>query len=149
MRGETMSKNITLFGQDFTAVPALNVPLQGGGTARFIDEDDAGGGDFSSAEGTFINTSTRGASAQYYLYIPYIDEDNECIVDSDAPISVIPSNPITLKLPLYKNVIKVTEYHLSSIVNYDNITVTGDITRADGWLTITGNGTISAEGAYL
>lgn len=39
-----MSKNIILLGQDFAAVPALNVPLQGGGTARFIDEDDAGGG---------------------------------------------------------------------------------------------------------
>lgn len=52
-----MSKDITLFGQDYSSVPAINVPLQGGGTARFIDEDEAGGGGGSTAKITIVNTS--------------------------------------------------------------------------------------------
>jgi hypothetical protein len=57
-----MSKNIILLGQDFADVPALNVPLQGGGTARFIDEDDAGSGgtsDFSIVTVTCNTNATR------------------------------------------------------------------------------------------
>jgi len=32
-----MAKNVSLWGTDYTAVPALDVPQTGGGTARFID----------------------------------------------------------------------------------------------------------------
>ena len=41
-----MAKNITVAGASYTAVPAIEVPITGGGTARYIDEDEApsGGG---------------------------------------------------------------------------------------------------------
>lgn len=64
-----MSKNITLFGQDYSSVPAINVPLQGGGTARFIDEDDAGGGG-GTATVAFTNSSN---SAEFDIDMPLID----------------------------------------------------------------------------
>ena len=32
-----MAKNVTVQGASYTAVPAVNLPLTGGGTARFTD----------------------------------------------------------------------------------------------------------------
>lgn len=82
-----MSKNITLFGQDYSSVPAINVPLQGGGTARFIDEDDAGGGDLSLAlqvaytapaiNGSYTGTSSRGyVTVTIPNYFPFTAYDS-------------------------------------------------------------------------
>lgn len=55
-----MAKNVSLWGADYTAVPALDVPQTGGGTARFIDpspttaidSDVASGKIYFKADGT-------------------------------------------------------------------------------------------------
>lgn len=77
-----MSKNITLFGQDFSNVPSINVPLQGGGTASFIDEDDAGGGlELTSiyTTGTFTEmecNNSRGYANTFYIRDFIVDPEN-------------------------------------------------------------------------
>ncbi len=35
-----MAQNITIWGASYTAVPAVDLPKTGGGTARFIDEEE-------------------------------------------------------------------------------------------------------------
>ena len=35
-----MSQAITLWGANYTQVPAVDLPKTGGGTARFVDEDE-------------------------------------------------------------------------------------------------------------
>lgn len=35
-----MAKNISLLGADYPDVPAVDLPITGGGTARFVDADD-------------------------------------------------------------------------------------------------------------
>lgn len=35
-----MAQNITLLGASYSAVPAVNLPKTGGGTASFIDADE-------------------------------------------------------------------------------------------------------------
>lgn len=70
-----MSKNITLFGQDFSNVPALNVPLQGGGTAKFTEISDtdavasdvASGKYFYTADGTKTEGTASGGGSSYTL----------------------------------------------------------------------------------
>lgn len=89
-----MSKNITLFGQDYANVPAINVPLQGGGTAKFIDEDDAGGGssDFSVKTLTIVNGDTD------YIDVPLLP----CFGDKTVYAPNDPSStPIELGDTLY------------------------------------------------
>lgn len=51
-----MAQNITLLGANYSAVPAVELPKTGGGTARFIDEDEiityyTGSGNPSSSQG--------------------------------------------------------------------------------------------------
>lgn len=35
-----MAQNITLLGASYSDVPAVDLPKTGGGTARFVDEDE-------------------------------------------------------------------------------------------------------------
>lgn len=129
-----MSKNITLFGQDFSNVPAINAPLQGGGTARFIDEDDAGGGssDFSTAQMTIAGNESSIGLTCAYLY-----------EDSGEAAVVVSSGGIFLgeyTVPLYKGV-AIAQLDYKEI---GNVVVTGNATiNEDGAIIITGDCTIT------
>lgn len=79
-------KNISLFGQDFVNVPAVNVPKTGGGTARFTDasvttavaEDVASGKVFLLADGSVGTGSASGgggSSPMELLYTVTLTED--------------------------------------------------------------------------
>jgi hypothetical protein len=140
-----MSKNITLFGQDYANVPAINVPLQGGGTAKFIDEDDAGGGggDFSTAQVTIDNSNNQGSYPPIYGSI--IDSYNQggfppTLVDCTGG-EIAPYDPIqTYTVILYKGKAKVNVVGSG----LETITVSGNVTDLGSTTyLITGDGTIT------
>jgi hypothetical protein len=139
-----MSKNITLFGQDYANVPAINVPLQGGGTAKFIDEDDAGGGgDFSTAQVTIDNSNNQGGWPEIRGSI--IDSYNQggfppTLIDCTGGY-IAPYDPIqTYTIILYKGKAKLSV----SLLGGENITISGNVTDVeDANYIFTGDGTIT------
>ena len=55
--------NITLWGVQYTAVPALDVPKTGGGTARYRDEDEI----ITYYTGSTTPSSSLGENGDIYL----------------------------------------------------------------------------------
>lgn len=60
-----MAQNITIWGASYTAVPAVDLPKTGGGTARFIDEDDA----ITYYTGSSTPSSNTGENGDIYLKV--------------------------------------------------------------------------------
>lgn len=139
-----MAKNITLFGQDFSNVPAINVPLQGGGTARFIDEDEGGGGggsgDFSTAEVTIINnTSDMGINflMPTFMETPFISS-------SYLSEPIFAHQTVVASVILYKNKGGIAVRNYDRYETKPNFAVTGSIEYiGDGEFDITGDCTIT------
>ena len=55
--------NVTLWGASYTDVPALDVPATGGGTARFIDEEEI----ITYYTGSSAPSSSLGNDGDIYL----------------------------------------------------------------------------------
>ena len=60
-----MAKNITIAGATYSNVPAIDVPIAGGGTARFIDQDDVGSGGSSAKNIQYYIGTARVTSTSY------------------------------------------------------------------------------------
>lgn len=58
-----MAKNITLMGASYTDVPAVDLPVTGGGTARFRDEDEI----VTYYTGSSAPASSLGENGDIYL----------------------------------------------------------------------------------
>jgi hypothetical protein len=144
-----MSKNITLFGQDFSNVPALNVPLQGGGSAKFIDEDDAGGGGgFITAHVTVNTTGIEADSGNAINLHPTLSFSRGSFIYAIAHET---DGYHYLGSPVFD------EYTTSGTLEYILLTgelwmsieggtvtsMSGDITEEDGQYAITGDCTIN------
>lgn len=156
-----MSKNITLFGQDFSNVPALNVPLQGGGSGKFIDVSDtdavatdvasgkyfytadgtktegsaSGGGgtsDFSVAMVTFIDTNEEG----YAVFAPFVLEGDEYIEQGGMlPGGVTPASSIypSYFTDTFTDSVRVALYKNSAYISIDGsiVSVSGNASILD------------------
>jgi hypothetical protein len=135
-----MSKDITLFGQDYSSVPALNVPKQGGGTARFIDEDDAGGSGGGIAEVTIINNTAN----EIEVNIIYVDTDQPPFIGDrySQGVYIDASSSLTVQAPT------TGDYNKAQGMDGATITsVTGDIelNSTTHIAIIKGNGTITVS----
>ena len=60
-----MAKNITLLGASYSAVPAVQLPQTGGGTATFIDQDEV----VTYRTGTAAPSSSLGVDGDIYLQL--------------------------------------------------------------------------------
>lgn len=60
-----MAQNITLLGASYTAVPAVDLPKTGGGTARFIDQDEI----ITYYTGSSDPASSLGSDGDIYLKV--------------------------------------------------------------------------------
>lgn len=60
-----MAQNITLLGASYLAVPAVTLPKTGGGTAKFIDEEDV----ITYYTGTSTPSSSLGDNGDIYLKV--------------------------------------------------------------------------------
>ena len=60
-----MSQSITLWGSSYTGVPAVDLPKTGGGTARFIDEDEI----ITYYTGSTTPASSLGENGDIYLKV--------------------------------------------------------------------------------
>lgn len=60
-----MAQSVTLWGATYTQVPALDVPKTGGGTARFIDEEEV----ITYYTGSSTPASSLGENGDIYLKV--------------------------------------------------------------------------------
>ena len=60
-----MAQNITLWGANYSAVPAVDLPKTGGGTATFVDEDEI----ITYYTGSSTPASSLGADGDIYLKV--------------------------------------------------------------------------------
>lgn len=60
-----MAQNITLLGASYSDVPAVTLPKTGGGTAKFIDEDEV----ITYYTGTSTPSSGTGENGDIYLKV--------------------------------------------------------------------------------
>lgn len=58
-----MAQNITLLGASYSDVPAIDLPKTGGGTARFIDQEDV----ITYYTSTSEPTSSQGSDGDIWL----------------------------------------------------------------------------------
>lgn len=87
-----MSKNITLLGASYSAVPAITLPQTGGGTATFYDAD---GSQTVTSNGTYDVTSlsemvvnvSGGGGASNFVTGTFIGTTKGDIIDIDVPYS--------------------------------------------------------------
>ena len=57
--------NITIWGASYTDVPAVDLPKTGGGTARFVDEEEI----ITYYTGTSTPSSSTGSDGDIYLKV--------------------------------------------------------------------------------
>ena len=60
-----MAQNITLMGANYTAVPAVQLPKTGGGTATFVDEEEI----ITYYTGSTNPSSSLGENGDIYLKV--------------------------------------------------------------------------------
>lgn len=60
-----MAQNITLLGASYTDVPAVTLPKTGGGTAKFVDEDEI----ITYYTGSSDPSSSTGDDGDIYLKV--------------------------------------------------------------------------------
>ena len=60
-----MAQNITLLGASYSDVPAVDLPKTGGGTARFIDQDEI----ITYYTGSSTPASSLGDDGDIYLKV--------------------------------------------------------------------------------
>lgn len=60
-----MAQNITLMGANFSAVPAVQLPKTGGGTATFVDEEEI----ITYYTGSTNPSSSLGENGDIYLKV--------------------------------------------------------------------------------
>lgn len=60
-----MAQNITLLGASYQAVPAIDLPKTGGGTARFIDQEEV----ITYYTGSSNPASSLGENGDIYLKV--------------------------------------------------------------------------------
>lgn len=58
-----MAQNVTIAGASYAAVPSIQVPKTGGGTATYIDEDDV----VTYYTGSTAPSSSLGENGDIYL----------------------------------------------------------------------------------
>lgn len=108
---------------------ATNWPEGGGGSS-----------DFSTAEVTFIN-STSGSRA-YTVHIAQV-YDGQIGGIAIGNLNVGKEEPITIKVPLYKNNYAINLNEIENASSSVMPTTTGDITFSSQGFLIQGNGTIT------
>ncbi len=90
-----MAKNVSLWGADYTAVPALDVPQTGGGTARFIDpspttaidSDVANGKIYFKADGTQSTGTGSGGTPTLETVTKTYTPSTSAVTDTITPSS--------------------------------------------------------------
>ena len=60
-----MAQNITLWGASYTAVPEVDLPKTGGGTAKFIEEGEL----ITVYTGSTTPSSSTGSDGDIYLKV--------------------------------------------------------------------------------
>ena len=92
-----MAQNITLLGASYSAVPAVNLPKTGGGTAKFTDVTDttAAAGDVVSGKYFYTSNGTRtqgtgssGSSKNIQVYRGYASVKNNGYIASNVKLTV-------------------------------------------------------------
>lgn len=58
-----MAQNITIWGASYTNVPAVELPKTGGGTAKFVDEEEV----VTYYTSTSTPTSSQGSNGDIWL----------------------------------------------------------------------------------
>lgn len=66
-----MAQNITLLGASYSAVPAVDLPKTGGGTARFTDVTDTTATAADVASGKVIHTASGEATTGTLSFVTY------------------------------------------------------------------------------
>ena len=80
-----MSQNITLWGANYSAVPKVNLPKQGGGTATFTDVSDTTAAAANVQSGSYFYTSAGTRTQGSLSFATYY-------TGSSAPSSSLGSN---------------------------------------------------------
>ena len=96
-----MAQNISLLGATYSAVPAVLLPKQGGGTARFDDasvttavaSDVASGKQFLAADGTITTGTASGGGGSSYELIGTAEVTANTTSTTATQIATITVNP--------------------------------------------------------
>ena len=100
-----MAQNITLLGASYSAVPAVNLPKTGGGTATFTDVTDttAAAADVASGKYFYTSAGTRtqgtasgGSSKAHYAYIGMATRTANSDGSTNASVTVTKAGTYTI-----------------------------------------------------
>ena len=100
-----MAQNITLLGASYSAVPAVNLPKTGGGTATFTDVTDttAAAADVASGKYFYTSAGTRtqgtasaGSSKAHYAYIGMATRTANSYGSTNASVTVTKAGTYTI-----------------------------------------------------